>query len=160
MYESVVEVPRLLGRLGHDGPIPPLVQQMAEALSAHYGRSLHRIGAALYRDGRDSVAWHGDRIPNRDDSLIAIVSLGEPRRFLLRPSDGGRSRTFDLGWGDLLVMGGSCQRTWLHSVPKVARADPRISIQLRATDGAGASAGERRHADYRSQDLRPAGQPG
>ena len=94
------------------------------------------VGLNLYRDGNDSVAWHGDRIArDRARATIAIVSLGEPRPFRLRPkgSDGTRatSVTYAAGNGDLLVMGGSCQRTWQHSVPKVRRAGPRISVTFR-----------------------------
>jgi len=78
------------------------------------------------------VAWHSDRIGiNPDDSLVAIVSLGGPRRFLLRPKGGGRSRAFTLASGDLLVMGGACQRSWEHSVPKTATASPRMSVTFR-----------------------------
>ena len=93
-------------------------------------------GICLYRDGRDSVAWHGDTIGRHaaDGTLVAIVSLGEARRFLLRPKGGGATRKFALGHGDLLVMGGSCQRTWEHSVPKTTRpVGPRISIEFRST---------------------------
>ena len=76
--------------------------------------------------------FHGDRIGReRDDTIVAIVSFGAPRRFLLRPAGGGASRAFDLGWGDLLVMGGTCQRTWEHAVPKMASAAPRLSVQFR-----------------------------
>src|ERR1700722_7626046 len=80
-------------------------------------------GICLYRTGDDSVAWHGDTIGRRshDETLVAIVSLGAPRRLLLRPKGGGRGHRFSLGHGDLLVMGGTCQRTWEHSVPKTAR---------------------------------------
>jgi alkylated DNA repair dioxygenase AlkB len=66
-----------------------------------------------------------------DDTVVAILSVGSPRRFLLRPASGGPSRGYDVGWGDLLVMGGSCQRTWQHAVPKVTSAAPRISVQFR-----------------------------
>lgn len=102
------------------------------ALDDRYGRHFERIGANLYRGGRDSVAWHGDRIA-RDlpQAVIAIVSVGAPRSFRLRPRDGGPSLGFSLGDGDLLVMGGSCQRTWQHTVPKVASAGPRISLTYR-----------------------------
>ena len=63
---------------------------------------------------------HGDRIGRRiADTIVAILSLGAPRRFLLKPAAGGRSHRFDLGGGDLLVMGGACQRTWRHGIPKV-----------------------------------------
>ena len=110
----------------------PVLEQAAAALSRRYGLALARISLAFYRDGRDSVAWHGDRLGHlADDTVVAIVSLGEPRRFLLRPVTGGASRAFDLGWGDLLVMGGSCQRTWQHAVPKMAQAGPRMSVQFR-----------------------------
>jgi alkylated DNA repair dioxygenase AlkB len=78
------------------------------------GEPFRTVGLCLYRDGSDSVAWHGDRIgrSRTEDTLVAIVSLGAPRPFRLRPKGGGRSRKFELGRGDLLVMGGSCQRTW------------------------------------------------
>jgi alkylated DNA repair dioxygenase AlkB len=80
------------------------------------------------------VAWHGDRFGRgaQADTLVAIVSLGAPRALALRPRDGGRSLRVTLGSGDLLVMGGSCQRTWDHAVPKTRRpVGPRISVQLR-----------------------------
>ena len=132
MYERVVDVPRLVAELPDDGPGHPVLQQAAEALSRRYGLALARISLAYYRDGRDSVAWHGDRLGRLiDDTVVAILSLGEPRRFLLRPAAGGASRAFELGWGDLLVMGGSCQRTWQHAVPKAALAGSRMSVQFR-----------------------------
>ena len=113
------------------GGLTPL-REVADVLSHHYGVRFERLGSNLYRDGRDSVAWHGDRIArDRDVAVIAILSLGEPRRFRLRPRDGGSGRGFDLGHGDLLVMGGTCQRTWRHAVPKVVRAGPRISLTFR-----------------------------
>ena len=132
MYERVVDVPRLVAELPEDGPGHPVLAQAAEVLSRRYGLALSRISLAYYRDGRDSVAWHGDRLGCLiDDTVVAILSLGEPRRFLLRPAAGGASRAFELGWGDLLVMGGSCQRTWQHAVPKMALAGPRMSVQFR-----------------------------
>jgi alkylated DNA repair dioxygenase AlkB len=133
MYDRVVDVPRLVADLPDDGPGHPVVARAAEALSRRYGIRLDRISLAAYRDGRDSVAFHGDRLGRLvDDTVVAIVSVGAPRRFLVRPKGGGPSRAFDLGWGDLLAMGGSCQRDWEHAVPKMAGAAPRISIQFRA----------------------------
>lgn len=111
---------------------PAILQRAREVLSEHYGVMFSTVGFNLYRDGRDSVAWHRDRIPKEvEDPLVAILSLGEPRKFLLRPYGGGSSRRFLLGRGDLLVTGGRCQRTWEHSVPKVADAGPRISVTFR-----------------------------
>jgi alkylated DNA repair dioxygenase AlkB len=133
MYERMVDVPRLVATLPENGPGHPIVTDMADALSAHYFRDLFDISLAAYRDGRDSVAFHGDRLGiNRADAIVAIVSLGFPRRFLLRPAGGGSSRAFNLGRGDLIVMGGSCQLTWEHAVPKVAHAELRISVQFRS----------------------------
>jgi alkylated DNA repair dioxygenase AlkB len=140
MFDRVVDVPRLLRFYDEGEPLPdPALDQLRLALDAHYGGELKEPFAttalALYRDGRDSVAWHGDRIgrSSTNDTMVAIVSLGAPRRFLLRPGQGGPSLRYELGHGDLLVMGGSCQRTWEHSVPKTSRpVGPRISVQYRA----------------------------
>jgi len=134
MYDQVVDVPRLLASYPQDGALPAVVRQISHVLSRRYARNLTRISAALYRDGNDSVAPHGDRLTNRRDAVVAILSLGEPRRLLLRPTQRGApvgGHDFSLGWGDLLVMGGTCQDTWQHGVPKCAWAGPRISIQLR-----------------------------
>jgi alkylated DNA repair dioxygenase AlkB len=132
MYEQIVAVPRLVAALPDDGPGHPLLEEMRGALSARYAMPFPRTGLALYRNGDDSVAWHGDYIARElPEALVATVSLGEPRRFLLRPKGGGASRALTLGWGDLIVMGGSCQRTWQHAIPKVAHAAPRLVIMFR-----------------------------
>jgi alkylated DNA repair dioxygenase AlkB len=134
MYERVVEVPRLTARLPDDGAGHPVIDAIGRSLSARYGVGLESVSLSYYRDGRDSVALHGDRVGRGcRDTVVGIVSVGEPRRFLLKPVAGGDSLRLSLGLGDLLVMGGSCQRTWLHGVPKAARAGPRISIQYRAS---------------------------
>lgn len=135
MYENRVVEPRLTApwnaKSGEELR-PPVLDDIRVALSEHYGIEFDSVGFNLYRDGRDSVAWHGDHIKKEiDEPLVALVSLGEPRRFLLRPKGGGRSRSFMLGRGDLLVTGGRTQRTWEHSVPKVAQAGPRISLAYR-----------------------------
>src|SRR5919202_4820241 len=141
MYEREVAVPRLLRWYPGHEPLPhPLLTEAREALNRHYapelGERFVTAGMCLYRDGRDSVAWHGDRIGRgrSEDTMVAIVSLGEERKLMLRPNGGGagRSLAFSLGHGDLLVMGGSCQRTWEHAVPKSTRpCGPRISVQYR-----------------------------
>ena len=133
MYERIVDVPRLVAVLPEDGPGHPLVDALGGTLAAHYGRPFPHVSLAAYRNGRDSVAFHGDRLGrDRDDAIVAIAGLGARRRFLLRPARGGRSRAWALGGGDLLVMGGTCQGTWQHAVPKVAHAELRISVQFRS----------------------------
>jgi alkylated DNA repair dioxygenase AlkB len=107
---------------------------MSQALSDRYGVRLDRISCNLYRHGNDSVAWHGDRVARElPQAIVAVVSLGEPRPFRLRPRGGGSSVSWPSGRGDLVVMGGSCQRTCEHSVPKVASAGPRIAVMFRHT---------------------------
>jgi alkylated DNA repair dioxygenase AlkB len=139
MYDNVVTVPRLLAFYEEGDALPdPLLERARDALSGHYlaelGEPLRTTGLCFYRDGQDSVAWHGDRIGrgSTEDTMVAIVSVGEPRALCLRPAGGGPARRYALGHGDLIVMGGSCQRTWEHAIPKTKRqVGPRISIQFR-----------------------------
>lgn len=140
MYDREVEVPRLLAHYREGEPLPhPVLTEAREALGRHYaaelGEPFATAGLCLYRDGRDSVAWHGDRTGRSatEDTMVAILSVGDPRDLVLRPRDGGPTLLrLPLGHGDLVVMGGSCQRTMEHAVPKTARAvGPRISIQFR-----------------------------
>ena len=135
MYDQRVQEPRLTSpwnAVSGDPLEPPVLEDIRVSLGERYGREFNSVGFNLYRDGRDSVAWHGDRLIREvEDPIVALVSLGEPRRFLLRPKGGGKSRTFVLGRGDLLVTGGKTQETWEHSVPKVAAAGPRISLAYR-----------------------------
>jgi alkylated DNA repair dioxygenase AlkB len=174
MYDRVVDVPRLLCHYGEGEPLPhPVLEGIRDALNARYepelGEPFVSAGLCLYRDGADSVAWHGDTIGRgrTSDTMVAIVSLGSPREFLLRPRGGGAvaraiagsdlpaprpaepgtpqmraaatrpvsgtgTIRHTLHHGDLVVMGGSCQRTWEHAVPKTTRSvGPRVSIQLR-----------------------------
>ena len=142
MYERVVAVPRLLCFYGDGEPLPdPALEAVRDALDAHYdadlGERFVTAGLCLYRDGRDSVAWHGDTIGrgSTQDTIVAIVSLGAPRALILRPRGGGPAIRHEFGHGDLVAMGGSCQRTWEHAVPKTAQpVGPRISVQFRARD--------------------------
>jgi alkylated DNA repair dioxygenase AlkB len=139
MYDRVVAVPRLLRFYGEGEPLPdPVLAEARSQLDAHYAAELRErfrtAGLCHYRDGRDSVAWHGDTVGrgSSEDTMVAILSVGAPRALLLRPRGGGESLRYRLGHGDLIVMGGSCQRTWEHAVPKTARpVGPRISIQFR-----------------------------
>ncbi|WP_113702359.1 alpha-ketoglutarate-dependent dioxygenase AlkB [Nonomuraea lactucae] len=139
MYDKVVDVPRLLKFYDEEEPLPdPVLDDAMRALNSHYhdelGEPFRTVGLCFYRDGRDSVAWHGDTIGRggTEDTMVAILSVGTPRALLLRPRGGGHSIRHDLGHGDLLVMGGSCQRTWEHAIPKTTRpTGPRVSIQFR-----------------------------
>ncbi|SDW63878.1 Alkylated DNA repair dioxygenase AlkB [Amycolatopsis xylanica] len=139
MYDRVVAVPRLLSSYREGDPLPqPILAEARDALSAHYapelGEPFRTAGLCLYRDGADSVAWHGDTIGrgSTEDTMVAILSVGAPRVLALRPKGGGEVIRRALGHGDLIVMGGSCQRTWDHAIPKTGKAvGPRISIQFR-----------------------------
>ncbi len=154
MYDRTVDVPRLLSFYDEGAVLPdPALDACRAALDEHYAAELGEpfvtAGLCFYRDGRDSVAWHGDRTGrgSTQDTMVAILSLGEARPLLLRPAPGipatgspatgnsgesGPARRYSLGHGDLIVMGGSCQRTWEHAVPKSARpTGPRISVQFR-----------------------------
>ncbi len=128
MYDREVDEPRLTSWQKIDEQTAVAYQWLEDArasLSAHYGVRFDSVGINLYRDGADSVAWHRDRIPPEIvDPVVALVSLGEPRTFLLRPQGGGKSRAFKLGRGDLLVTGGQTQRRFEHSVPKVKSSGP------------------------------------
>ncbi|MFD7967886.1 alpha-ketoglutarate-dependent dioxygenase AlkB [Streptomyces clavifer] len=139
MYDRTVDVPRLLAFYRAGNALPsPVLDEARDALSSHYvhelGEPFTTAGLCYYRDGRDSVAWHGDLTgrSSHEDTMVAILSLGAPRDLLLRPCRGGATVRRPLGHGDLIVMGGSCQRTWQHAIPKTAHArGPRISVQFR-----------------------------
>lgn len=139
MYDDVVDVPRLLHHYGVGDELPHAALTEARAsLNRHYlpelGEPFVTAGCCYYRDGHDSVAWHGDNIGRgrSQDTMVAIVSFGSPRKLQLRPVGGHIEASHALGHGDLIVMGGSCQRTWEHAVPKTSRpVGPRISVQYR-----------------------------
>jgi alkylated DNA repair dioxygenase AlkB len=148
MYDRVLDVPRLVSfhdLVAERAPHPALARlrvRLNDIYAGELGEPFHTAGLCLYRDGSDSVAWHGDTIgrSSTEDTMVAVLSLGATRVFALRPRDagavGGRtSLRLPQGHGDLLVMGGSCQRTWEHAVPKTTRpTGPRISIQFRPRD--------------------------
>lgn len=140
MYDRVLDVPRLVSSydLTVKPPPHPLLARLRRRLNDIYagelGEPFTTAGLCLYRDGTDSVAWHGDTLGRgrHEDTMVAIISLGATRTFALRPRGGGPALRLPQHHGDLLVMGGSCQRTWEHSIPKTtAPAGPRISIQFR-----------------------------
>lgn len=143
MYDRVLDVPRLVSfhNLVDEPPPHPRLKQIRRRLNDVYagelGEPFTTAGLCLYRNGDDSVAWHGDTIgrSSTEDTMVAIVGLGATRVFALRPRGGGKSLRMAHRHGDLLVMGGSCQRTWEHAIPKTSRpTGPRISIQFRPHD--------------------------
>jgi alkylated DNA repair dioxygenase AlkB len=139
MYDRMLDEPRLTWWWREaDGPgeLPlPVLADMGSALDQHYQVHFDSVGFNFYRDGRDSVAWHRDRVSRTQaDPVVAIVAVGAPRPFLLRPAGGGSSQPFLLGQGDLFVLGGAIQHQWEHTVPKVAAAGPRISIMFRHSE--------------------------
>lgn len=137
MYDRMVDVPRLVASYGSGDELPDQrVVEARDALNVLYAPvdPFATAGLCLYRDGNDSVAWHGDRIGRgrSEDVLVAIISLGAPRRLSLRPRGGGEATHIGMGHGDLLVMGGTCQRTHDHAVLKTSKSvGPRISVQFR-----------------------------
>ena len=139
MFEKVVVVPRLVAHFGAREPLPhPVLSEAQDALNGHYGRPAGQVfetaGLCFYRTGDDSVAWHGDRVGRAidRDTMVAIMSVGAERSLSVRPKGGGRTLKFPVGHGDLIVMGGSTQRTHEHAILKTKQAvGPRISIQFR-----------------------------
>ena len=131
MYDRVVTTPRLVARMTVDEH--PVLSEIADALSERYGRRMDRISANWYRNGDDSVAWHGDRVArDRHEAVVATVSLRGPREFRFRPAVGGASDRISLGHGDLVVMGGTFQRTWRHAIPKTSGpVAPRMVVMFR-----------------------------
>ena len=142
MYDKTLPEPRLTAGWstdGGDGEAPPIFRDVADALSQRYGVGFDRIWANLYRDGSDSVAWHGDRTRLvMTHPMVATVSLGSPRRFLLRRRGTTKTlHTLEPGNGDLVVMGGACQEEWEHHVPKTKRpVGARISVTIRHSEPA------------------------
>lgn len=137
MYDQIVDEPRLSAwwsvASGHPEPMP-ILREIRLLLADRYDEPFDSIGFNLYRDGRDSVAWHGDRHRHVvTNPVIAILSVGAPRPLKLRPRDGGSSLNWPLGHGDLFVMGGACQHHWEHTVPKVRGfVGARLSITFRS----------------------------
>jgi len=133
LFGEVVTEPRLSRWYRRDDPFPhPVFGPARAALTSRYGVRFGGFGLNYYRTGRDSVAWHRDtELRNLHRTLVAVITLGATRPFLVRPYRGGSSVDLRPGSGDLLVMGGRAQADWEHCVPKVAAAGPRISATMR-----------------------------
>jgi alkylated DNA repair dioxygenase AlkB len=146
-YERYIDEPRLGswidGRMTH-----PALAEAGDWISDHYGTPFDGAGLALYRNGNDAVGFHRDReLIWLEDTLIAVLTLGATRPWLVKPLGRGRdgrdpdfSDTLDFmpASGDLIVMGGRTQSAWLHGVPGTATpCGSRISVQWRWTSRQG-----------------------
>ncbi len=148
-YDHWVEERRLgaVWRSGH--PLPhPTVAEVHRHLQHRYGVRFDGFGLIQYRDGNDGQAFHRDTdLRWLDDTIIAVLTLGARRPWLLRPRTSRydhsetRGAVIDIapGPGDILVMGGRCQADWEHAVPYRPReaVNTRISIQWRYSSGRG-----------------------
>lgn len=142
-YDHHVDERRLGSGWRRGQPLPhPVLAGATRALQTRYGVSFEGFSMILYRDGSDGQGFHRDTdMRYLDDTLIAVLSLGARRPWLMRPHRakhslavaGGATHDFAPGPGDLLVMGGRCQADWQHSVAYLGRAKvgPRVSLQWR-----------------------------
>ena len=148
MYERMVDVPRLSAWYGADAAWPAALEALRRSIEAATGYAFDRVLLNLYRDGRDSVAWHRDDVDRfGHDEIIASLSLGATRRFMFRPRPGwpGERLALDLPSGSLLLMGPGTQRSWEHCVPKTSRmVGERINLTFRRTAGLGERASQPR----------------
>ena len=133
MYTRVVEEPRLTAEYPVIAEAPqPVLHYLTRVLSEHYGQEYARLWMNWYRDNSDGTGWHADRPQNKlDNTVIPVLSLGATRRFLIRPAGGGPSTPIVTHGGDLVVMGGRCQKDYVHMVPKQKlTAGPRLSLNF------------------------------
>ncbi|HEU4426580.1 MAG TPA: alpha-ketoglutarate-dependent dioxygenase AlkB [Pilimelia sp.] len=139
MVNRMVTEPRLTAEYTDLAGAPdPILRTVATALSEHYGVAYDGLWINFYRDHRDSTGWHGDwPTCKREICTVPVLSLGATRRFLLKPRQGGRSIALSPAGGDLVVMGGRCQRDWRHCVPKqTAPAGARVSVNFSSREQA------------------------
>ena len=128
------------GRTFTPNPWTPELLAIKERVDRAAGAAFNSVLVNYYRDGRDSMGEHADDEPELgpapDNVLIASVSLGAPRRFVLRHRRSGATREWALGDGNLLVMGGTTQRHWRHRVPRTAvPVGPRMNLTFRVIVG-------------------------
>jgi len=112
---------------------PVELEKLRDRLANDSGERFNTVLCNLYRGGNDSMGWHADDEQELGpDPIVASISLGATRRFLLRPRGGGRSIEFRPRGGSLLLMGGDLQHHWQHQVPKTARSiGERINLTFR-----------------------------
>ncbi len=132
MFDRMVDEPRLTGEYVDLRTAPTLLAELAASLQERLGVPYDRIWMNWYRDHNDGAGWHADRPAHRAaTATVPVLSLGAPRRFLVRQIGGGPSTVFTPAGGDLIIMRGRCQRDWQHCVPKQrAPAGARISLNF------------------------------
>jgi alkylated DNA repair dioxygenase AlkB len=136
IYDRKLDEPRLTADYPDIDTAPvTALRTLADRFSAVYDIPYDGAWVNLYRDQRDSTSWHGDAITcKRSNCTVPVLTLGHPRRFLIKPRDGGPSTRFVPASGDLIVMRGRCQSDWRHAVPKQnPPAGPRISVNFQST---------------------------
>lgn len=126
-------------------PLGPTLQQLRGAIERVCGERFNGVLLNLYRDGQDSMGWHSDDEAELGPSpAIASLSLGEPRRFLLRArADPARRHELLLANGSLLLMEPPLQAHWQHALPKMRGcAGPRLNLTWRWVRPADSSAAD------------------
>jgi alkylated DNA repair dioxygenase AlkB len=110
-------------------PLTEIRRRTEEAVGAQFNSVLLNF----YRDGSDSIGYHADNEPELGvNPVIASISLGAIRQFVMKHSKSGEKLKFDLAHGSLLVMSGTCQHHWVHGVPKTtALVGARINLTFR-----------------------------
>ena len=115
-------------------PWPAALLPLRARLKTELGFDFNSVLANLYRDGRDSMGWHSDDEPELGARpVIASLSLGATRRFLLNPRSGsGSGLALELPSGSLLLMRGDTQQRYRHALPRTAKpVGPRINLTFR-----------------------------
>lgn len=113
-------------------PWPPSVVALRDAIHRGTGFAANSVLANLYRDGRDAMGWHADAEPELGpDPVIASLSLGAARRFVLRHRARGLRHELVLEPGSLLLMRGRTQACWQHALPRTRAAGERVNLTFR-----------------------------
>ena len=146
MFGKLVQVPRRIAFFGEEGlsytyskqihralPWPPNLVDLKEKIEEKLKTAFNSVLCNYYKDGNDYIGWHQDNEADLGmDPIIASISLGAERKFLLRNCQTRRIKEFILSDGDLFVMHSDCQRNWQHSLPRSRHIqNPRINLTYR-----------------------------
>ncbi|HET7845232.1 MAG TPA: alpha-ketoglutarate-dependent dioxygenase AlkB [Xanthomonadales bacterium] len=145
LFGRDVPAPRLSSWIGDPGtaytysrvrfeprPWPASVAALRDAIAVRSGFVANSVLANRYRDGRDAMGWHADAEPELGpEPVIASLSLGAPRRFVMRHRARGLKHELMLEPGSLLLMRGRTQSHWQHALPRAGGAGERINLTFR-----------------------------